>query len=191
MPRPTVVPERHPRTILLDISLQNLGARSMQDLCDTGIHREIFMARVLHEQYGGELLADPRVLEFLGQYRGAIEKTGKAMREMGVHRACASCAGKGSGSCCFPGIEEGYDHVLLLINLLLGHSVPDAGEFPGSCMFVGDRGCKLFARYYFCVHFLCPGLHEVLDPVAVKALLRLVGEELHAGWELEQVLRSG
>ncbi len=162
----------------------------MQDHCDMGIHREIFTARVLHEQYGSELLADPRVLEFLGKYRNAIEKTGEAMREMGVHRACASCAGKESGSCCFPGIEEGYDHVLLLINLLLGHCVPDAGEFPGSCMFVGDRGCKLFARYYFCVHFLCPGLHELLDPLTVKALLRLVGEELHTGWELEQVLRS-
>lgn len=155
-----------------------------------GIHGEIARARALHEQWGTRLMADPTVLDLLGKYRAAIEMTSETMKEMGIGRACASCAAKPHGSCCFPEIEEGFDHVLLLINLLSGYSVPNAGEVPGSCIFLGEQGCRLLARTYYCVHFLCPGLREMLGPTAVEALLRLVGREIHAGWELERVLRS-
>lgn len=161
-----------------------------QPLSKNRISGEIFRARILYEKHGNRLLADHDVSRSLKTYRDAIARTGELMRQMGVHRQCSRCASEGSGSCCFPGIEEGYDHILLLINLLMGSSLPDVQEIPRSCLFVGPHGCKLLARYYYCVHFLCPGLHDVLEPLTVKILLRTVGEELHAGWETERAIRA-
>ncbi len=162
----------------------------MHGLRVSDIHKEIARARALHEQCGGELMAESSIVTLLEKYRDAIEKTGVTMRTMGIDRECACCAEGTPGGCCFPGIAEGYDHLLLLINLLFGHSLPDTAEFAESCMFVGERGCKLLARYYYCVQFLCPRLHETLDLKDVEALLRLVGDEIHAGWELERLLRA-
>lgn len=162
----------------------------MHGLLGSDIGREIAVARVLHEQCGAELMADSDVLVLLVKYRDAIEKTSATMRALGIDRECACCATDVPGGCCFPGIAESYDHLLLLINLLYGHSLPDAAELAEGCMFVGERGCKLVARYYYCVQFLCPRLHEMLVPKDVKALLRLVGDEIHAGWELERLLRA-
>lgn len=162
----------------------------MHGLGGTDIHREIARARLLHEQFGAELMADSGVLELIEKYRDAIDRTAMTMQTMGIDRACALCAADVPGGCCFPGIAEGYDHLLLLINLLYGHPLPDTAELAECCMFVGEKGCMLLARYYYCVQFLCPRLHEMLDPGDVKALLCLVGDEIHAGWELERLLRA-
>lgn len=157
---------------------------------DARVYVEISEARHLFQRYGNRLLSDPCVSRLLKQYRDAIAKTTRMMREMGMQGECARCAADGPGSCCFSGIEEGYDQILLLINLLMGCNIPDTREIAGSCTFLGPSGCKLRARYYYCVHFLCPRLHRAMDPLSVKELLRAVGEELHAGWEAEQAVRT-
>lgn len=154
------------------------------------IHREIDRARLLHEQCGAELMADSGVLELMEKYRDAIEKTRVTMQAMGIDRECALCATDVPGGCCFPGITDGYDYLLLLVNLLYGYPLPDTAEFDECCMFLGEKGCKLLARYYYCVQFLCPRLHGILDPADDKALVLLVSDEVHAGWELERFLRT-
>lgn len=147
-------------------------------------------AASLYRAHAESLLHHPEICILLGRYERAVQGTSRRMRESGVAKACTVCATRGPGSCCFPGIEEGYDEVLLLINLLLGCSLPGDREIPDSCFFVGQNGCKLLARYYFCLHYLCPELQRELGADAVRALLSTVGEELHAGWQLEQRLRN-
>ncbi|NLI34576.1 MAG: hypothetical protein GX422_17610 [Deltaproteobacteria bacterium] len=161
-----------------------------QSIPQTRIFDTISKARLIFEKHGNRLLTDHDISRLLKKYRDAIGRTAELMRQMGVHRQCSRCASEGPGGCCFPGIEEGYDHILLLINLLMGCSPPDVQEVAGSCTFVGPHGCKLLARYYYCVHFLCPGLHDVLEPLSVKILLRTVGEELQAGWETERAIHA-
>ncbi len=51
-------------------------------------------------------------------------------------------------------------------------------------------GCKLRARYYYCVHYLCPALQTTLKADAKEALVSAVGKELAAGWGIEQALRE-
>jgi len=91
-----------------------------------------------------------------------------------------------AGSCCFEGVEDWYDPVLLLINLLLDVPLPSEREIPKACFFVGQSGCKLHGRYAFCVNFLCPKISAELKNGRLHSA---TGEELLCGWELEKEIR--
>ena len=147
---------------------------------------QISRAKALYDAYRTTLLEHQRVKELLEDYRKAIARTYQVMAEEGVLKACSACAQGPSGSCCFEGVEDWYDPVLLLINLLLDVSMPSEREIPKACFFVGQGGCKLQGRYAFCVNFLCP---KVNAEIKNGKLLRATGEELLCEWELEKEIR--
>ncbi|RPJ23092.1 MAG: hypothetical protein EHM26_00460 [Desulfobacteraceae bacterium] len=150
------------------------------------VPQEIDKAKAFYDAHGSALREDQRVHELLENYRKAIARTYEAMAEEGVLKACSQCAQGPSGSCCFEGVEDWYDPVLLLINLLLDVPLPSQREIPEACFFVGQGGCKLRGRYAFCVNFLCPKLSTGTKN---GKLLRTTGEELLCGWELEKEIR--
>ncbi len=154
------------------------------------IEEEIDRAKRLYAHYGEALIEQDGLGALLEKYRKAIGKTHEVMKQLCVVEACSVCARKGSGSCCFQGVEEWYDHVLLLINLVLGRQIPELREVPGGCLFVGSRGCKLIARHAFCVNYLCPPLKDSTRTPSVERLLSVSGDELFQGWELERAIRQ-
>lgn len=157
---------------------------------DHVILNHIHRAKSLYQQYSLDLSADEEVRTLLDRYRESIEQTCLAMRSEGVGMACTACARENPSGCCFVGIEEGYDDILLLVNLLLNCPLPDTRSQAGSCFFVGSQGCRLFARYYFCLHYFCPLLTASLGDGRIGALQRQVGREVSTGWRLEQAVRS-
>ena len=150
---------------------------------------EIAEAERLYASHGAAIARDGELARLLSVYNETIPRRETLMEEMGVGAACAVCASGEKGSCCFPGIERGYERVLLLINLLMGCSLPRSPHVPDSCLFVGAAGCTLKARYYFCLHYFCPHLQTLLGSGPIQKVLTAVGEELSAGWDLEQALR--
>ena len=150
------------------------------------VAQQINQAKAFYDAYGSALQGDERVQELLDDYRKAIARTCEAMAEGGVVKACSQCAQGPAGSCCFEGVEDWYDPVLLLINLLMDVPLPSQREIPKACFFVGQGGCKLRGRYAFCVNFLCPKLNAGRED---GRLLRATGEELFCGWELEKAIR--
>ena len=153
------------------------------------IEKEIEKARRLYAQWEGERVLQKAIADDLTKYRNAVALTHEQMSRARVVQACSLCAEGSGGSCCFHGVEEWYDDVLLLINLLFGVSLPEQREVPDGCFFVGEKGCRLLARHAFCVNYLCPALGGSLDPVERSKLLSVAGAELHCGWELEKTLR--
>jgi hypothetical protein len=159
-------------------------------LRDDEIVNRISRAKFLFEQYGNGLRSDHVVESLLAVYRESLQQTGAAMRNEGIGIACSDCAGKTPSGCCFVGIEEGYDEILLILNLLLDCPLPESRQQPGSCFFVGTEGCTLVARYYFCLHYFCPDLKASLGESRINALQQQVARELNAGWQLEGAVRS-
>ena len=153
------------------------------------LRKEIEKARLLFDAHGADLLSDGPIAALLSAYAELIEAGGRFMRESGVADACARCAAR-TGSCCFDGIEAGYDSVLLLVNLLLGCTLPCEREIPGGCHFAGEEGCKLVARYAFCLNYLCPDLAAKLGGQTKGELLRTIGAQLAKGWEVEAAIRT-
>ncbi len=155
-----------------------------------GKYRDLAAAQRLFRLYASQLRQEAWFGELVDRYREAIDQTGKMMHNLGVVAGCKHCALIGAGSCCFSGVENNYDVVLLLINFLLGHPPPETGEIKGKCLFVGKAGCKLLARHYYCQCFLCDDLKTALGKAAVQCLNETVAQEIAAGWEVEQILRQ-
>jgi hypothetical protein len=86
-------------------------------------------------------------------------------------------------------VEEWYDPVLLLINRLLGADLPDRREVPDNCLFLGAQGCRIPARYHFCVNFLCDRIKSGIQESRMEEVRRTSGEELREGAALEYALR--
>ena len=155
-----------------------------------GIYLYLLEARRLFRLWAPQLGQETWLGELLDRYRQTIGQTGEMMDHLGVTAACGHCALKGAGSCCFPGVENNYDQVLLLINFLLGYPPPETGEIKGKCLFVGKTGCKLLARHYYCQRFLCEELKAELGEAAVQRLNEIVMQEIVVGWEVERALRE-
>ena len=154
----------------------------------TRLAKEIEKALRLKESFGLSCLDNPELGRLLGQLRDLIDRTGSAMLRSGVISACARCAAGGKGSCCFREMGESYGAMELFVNLLLGSTLPENADLPGSCHFVGDRGCRLPSRQSFCLNYFCPELKESLGEETIREIQRQVGEQLLAACELERAL---
>jgi hypothetical protein len=153
------------------------------------IEQEIKEARALYATFGDSLKRQRELAEAIQKYEVAISETYALMARRGIREACSTCSSKKAGSCCFQGAEEWYDHVTLLINLLMGVEIPGTREVLGGCLFVGSKGCKLLARNAFCVNYLCPNLAASMEEAEKRLLLSVSGKELLCGWHLEKSIR--
>jgi hypothetical protein len=142
----------------------------------------------LSDRFGPACLNDPESGRLLRKLRDLIRRTDSVMLQSGVVSACTRCAASGKGSCCFREMGESYGFMGLFVNLLLGSVIPDKADFPGSCHFLGDNGCKLQARQSFCLNYFCPDLKNSLGEETILWTRQKAGEQLLAGWELERAL---
>ena len=159
----------------------------MQHNNESVVYHRVEDAFRLYHAYGNYVLAISEMQRLLHQYDSAIENTQETMRLAGVAAACGLCAER-TGSCCFEEVETWYDPMLLLINLLLNDELPRSRQIPNQCLFLGEKGCRLRARYAFCLNYFCPTLKTRLSSDAMGLTMAVVGQELAAGWELEQAL---
>jgi hypothetical protein len=87
------------------------------------IEHKVALAYHLYAKLGHIFLQDEEIRTRLLHLDECIETTWKEMVSSGVVRECTDCALSDGGSCCGAGMENKYDEVLLLINLLLGRAL--------------------------------------------------------------------
>ncbi len=153
------------------------------------IEEKIGEARSLYQAWSDRLWSDARVRDLLERMEERVQASMRTMWALRIVQACKWCEEQEGGSCCGAGIENRYDPIQLLINLLLDVSLPDTQKFPDSCYFLDTDGCCLQARHVLCVNYLCKRLEERLSPEELGTLQRTVGEELETGFALHEALR--
>jgi hypothetical protein len=153
------------------------------------IEEKIEEARALYEASRDRLRRDGRIRALLERLDKNIGTSMQAMRALRVVQACKWCEEQEGGSCCGAGIENRYDTLQLLINLLLDVSLPDRRKYPESCYFLDADGCSLKARHVLCVNYLCKRLEESLSKDEMTMLQATVGEELDTGFALHEAVR--
>jgi len=136
------------------------------------------------------LSADPTSADLLSRLRSAIEASSARMLDSGLVQACAECETLEGGSCCGRGLEDHYDGYLLLINLLLGATLPAERRDPRSCYFLGLKGCVLSARHVLCVNYLCRKATDRIDSKALALLRELEGVQLEVLFLLHERMRK-
>jgi hypothetical protein len=154
------------------------------------IEQKIAQAHKRLEACGSSLKEDPSIQALLRKLRTCIENTNHSMFTLGVVAECKNCEEKEGGSCCGAGIEDKYDIVLLLINLLLGCAVQNHEPVVNSCYFLGKNGCTLTARDVLCVNYICDKLQKKLTREQLLALQTCAGEELDTLFILHESIKK-
>jgi len=151
---------------------------------------EVMVANHLYEIFGHSLFEDKTIRILLNQLDQHIEATQQALGAGGIARECADCAINDEGTCCGKRTGYKYDSILLLINLLLGRSLPVQSQDPDSCYFLTREGCSLRARHVICVNFLCPRLQKNIRQEILIQLQKTAGEELNTLFILEEYIKK-
>lgn len=131
-----------------------------------------------HRVHGARLREDGVVGGLLAELRAQVAASREAMVAAGLVEACRACEEREGGSCCGRGMEEHYDGILLLVNLLLGAVIREEWRDPESCLFLGSTGCTLPARDHICVNYLCIKVGDRITPAALAEMRRRQGCEL-------------
>jgi len=153
------------------------------------IDYKIELAYHLQANFGQALLQDKEIRDQLLQLNQNIEATWKEMVSIGIVRECRDCAIK-EGSCCGSGMENSYDEVLLLINLLLGRTLPSQAYDTTSCYFLGENGCLLRAREVICVNYLCQRISRNIEKEKLIQLQKIAGNELKSLFLLDEYIKK-
>ena len=145
---------------------------------ENGVSSKIALARNLYQKHSQDLLSDKALSEMLIQLDQKIEATQKEMATTGVVAECADCAVQGEGTCCSERTGHKPDITLLLINLLIGKTLPDKAQSTDLCYFLTNRGCSLRARPILCVNFVCSRLREKIPHKVMVHLQQTAGYEM-------------
>jgi hypothetical protein len=112
------------------------------------------------------------------------------MIDYGVVATCRHCDENEGGSCCGAGIENHYNPVILLINLLMGATLPQERQIENGCYFLSSRGCTLKARDVLCVNYLCLQIQGMLTREDLVTLQNTTGDELDTLFMLHETIKK-
>ena len=167
-----------------------MARRGQSQSTSLSIQRKIERALSLHDTWEASLRHDPNIFALLEKLQRDIERTKNAMVALGVVAECKHCEEVEGGSCCGVGIENRYDEILLLINLLLGVSLPTRAQCANSCYLLGKDGCTLAARHVLCVNYICSKLRRRLSRDELMKLQTCAGEELNTEFVLHEAVKK-
>ena len=156
----------------------------------TLINEKITIAKDLHGRWGEALRTDPCISAQLKELSARVEASSNFCLLSGVARACRLCDLEEGGSCCGAGIEDHYSPELLLINLLLGVTLPESRNSAKSCHFWGEHGCGQSARDILCVNYLCTRLQKTIAPEKLFQLQEANGSEMELLFLLHDRIRN-
>ncbi len=154
------------------------------------IEEKIARAWELYHNYNDLLRKSPDVTGLLKTLDGAATSTRAEMENTGVVEICSRCDTNDGGSCCGAGIENKYDEWLILINLLLGVSLPNKRYDSKGCYFLGPAGCTLRARHVICINYVCEKITKAVDPSDLAILREKEGFEIEALFLLKEKIKK-
>lgn len=154
------------------------------------IQEKIAQAQQLNEYWGKQLRSDPTIVKLAASFVESSNDTWQLMHDLGVVTICRECEETFGGSCCGAGIENKYNDVLLLLNLLLDVSLPQSRPKERSCYFLGNHGCMLKARHALCINYLCLRIQKSLSQDDFIRLQHAGGEEVDALFTLYEELKK-
>lgn len=166
-----------------------MNSKGRMQACTT-IQDKVRAANELLAIWGKALRCDPRIGELLMNLKQKMASSRKAMYDSGVVAACRFCEEEDGGSCCGRGIEDKYTPVLLLMNLLVGGSLPVQRYQANGCYFLGREGCCLEARHVICVNYLCRKIQNTIPLSDLIHLQEVNGEELEMVFMLNEAIKK-
>ncbi len=156
----------------------------------SSIQDKIKLAQELYTSRGDALRKESHINKLLADLERCLRVSRASMLEFRIIEICKRCDEEEGGSCCGAGMENKIDIFLLLVNLLLGVSLPEHHLRTGSCYLLSDSGCILKVRLVLCVDFLCDKILTALTGEELLSLQKVSGEELVTGFRLYDAIKK-
>jgi len=153
------------------------------------VEERIVWANALADRERSRILEDKSLVELLDALRNAVHRSRDNMLRTGLVALCRECEEEG-GSCCGAGLEKHYSASLLLINRLLGVTLPPQRDDLSSCFFLSSSGCRLLARHVLCINYVCNKITSTIEPEQMAALREAEGEEIHLLFQANEKLKT-
>jgi hypothetical protein len=154
------------------------------------IGKKIALAEALYEKWAQPLREDPAIEAQLHEIAARVSASESFSRLCGVSQVCTLCDREEGGSCCGAGIEDRYTPELLLMNLLIGVTLPESRHCAKSCHFLGERGCILHVRDILCINYLCSKIKETITTENLFRLQEVNGLEMDLIFLLHDRIRN-
>ena len=154
------------------------------------IEEKIAWAKNCYQKYGADLLRDEEIDHLLKKLKEAIHASRSEMAKLDIIEYCSLCDRADGGSCCGAGLENRYTGILILINLLLGQSIPDRRQDPSACFFLTKEGCGLLSRQVICINYLCKKITDQIDPQGIAPLREQEGVEVELLFHLNERIKK-
>jgi hypothetical protein len=156
---------------------------------DAPVDVKIDWANLSYERERSRLLSEQGLGPLLDALKQAVQRSRENMLRTGIVECCRECEEEEGGSCCGAGLEKHYSGSLLLINRLLGVTLPQGLKESTSCSFLSPTGCGLLARHVLCVNYVCAKITSRIRPDQLTALRNAEGEEIFILFQVNETLR--
>jgi hypothetical protein len=153
------------------------------------IQDKIKSAQNLYLFWKDALGKQSHIKNLLADLERCIRASRESMLEFKIVEICKRCDQEEGGSCCGAGMENKFDTFLLLVNLLLGVTLPEHHLRKESCYLLTDTGCVLKVRLVLCVDFLCDKILNRLSVEELLSLQKISGEELVTTFRLYDAVK--
>ena len=154
------------------------------------IQDKVRSAQNLYILWRDALRKQSHINDLLADLERCIRISRESMLEFRIVEICKRCDEEEGGSCCGAGMENKFDTFLLLLNLLLGVTLPEHHLRRDSCYLLTDKGCILKVRLVLCIDFLCDKILNALRVEDFLNLQKISGEELVAGFRLYDAIKT-
>jgi|Deesub1362A_J573_1020465.scaffolds.fasta_scaffold00304_12 hypothetical protein len=168
-------------------SKSNLKFKSIPDTNSNILEKIKWAEDIFRNQYFKGNLLDNEIKSLVSELDLAVNECLKVMKEKGVTSLCSGC---GESSCCGEGIEDKFDAVTLLINLLLGVKLPERREIEGGCFFLKRDGCSLRVREVICLNYFCEEIYKRLEFQNLIAVQKTCGKEMDILFTLSERIKK-
>lgn len=145
-------------------------------------------ARTLFAELAGRLTASGLLTEELELLRSHTQALNLHMRTMDLGRLCGNCAATPGGGCCSAYMAGNTDAIQILINLLLGISVPQQPDCAENCCFLGPQGCLFLVKPIFCLNYNCTHIIDSAEPKSLDRLYQRAASVLNQQTRIEFLL---
>lgn len=156
----------------------------------SSIDDKITWAEETYATAGDRLIEEKEIGSELESLVVFTKEIAELMQETGLVDLCRHCEEDEGGSCCGRGIENRYDAVLLLINVMLGVALQKARMNKSSCRFLSSTGCTLLARTVICISYVCDTITLNIPTERLSGLREKEGELLKTLYRLDILIRK-
>jgi len=148
------------------------------------LYEKFKVAAELFHPWKEHFLKNKEFKALLTEYSKAVETSNEIMERIKSFEECYICSVIDKKGCCKAGLENEVTVNIILINWFLGKEMPKDREVPGRCFFVGEKGCKIFARPYLCREFFCRRLKEKFSEEEYILVTQAISHELTLLYQL-------